>query len=156
MGPDTVILQPRRKIPLSYLVDLLCFQEFALSWGNHEVNVTYSDNSRAYLVFLLFEHFANVIWAKKVAAVPLAPTCSPQKRQGLNVFPTLNCNLLLVYHISLWLCQVQPHSPPASIASLTHQCNWTMPTIELSMGVFNWQLGSINGVASSHGYSTIS
>lgn len=32
---------------------------------------------------------------------------SPQKRPGLNVFPTLNCccKLLLVYHISLSLCQ---------------------------------------------------
>lgn len=82
---------------------------------------------------------------------------SPQKRQGPNVFPTLNCccNLLLVYHISLFLCQVQPHSLPASVASLTHQSHRTMPTIELSMGVFNWQLGSINAVASSHGYSTI-
>ncbi len=53
---------------------------------------------------------------------------SPQKRQGLNVFPTLNCccNLLLVYHISLFLCQAQPHSPPPPVllwlTNPTEQC----------------------------------
>lgn len=60
-----------------------------------------------------------------------------------------------VYHISLSVCQAQPHSSPASSACLTHQCSWTMPTIELSMGVLNWQLESFNGVAGSHGYSII-
>lgn len=63
--------------------------------------------------------------------------------------------MLLVSHMSLLPCQVWPQSPPSSSASLTHRSDWTMPTIELSTHVFNWQLESINAESSSYDNSTI-
>lgn len=134
-------------------MDRLCSKALVLSIVSKYRK--YDLHSRAYVVF--YTSFLQKSILQKSSCSFFGSHSSPQKRQGLNVFPTLNCccNLLLVYHISLLLCQVQPHNPPASGASLTHQSDRTMPTIEFSMGVFNWQLESINAVASSHGYSTI-
>lgn len=92
----------------------------------------------------------------KVCSFSWSPSRPPTKRQELAVFPALHITAALLYHISLLLCQVQPHKPPPDPSScggsdspilLNNAHHWT--------DAFNWQLEPINTEASSHGYGTI-
>lgn len=88
--------------------------------------------------------------AIKACSFSSSPSRPPTKRQELAVFPAVNITAALLYHISLLLCQVQPHKPPPApppAVALTHQSYWTMPTIELMPLIDSWNLLILKPVA---------
>lgn len=86
----------------------------------------------------------------------LAPACPHRRGRDWMPFQHLTVAVTWFWCLTCPSCPAKyGHRVPLPPVLLWLRSDWTMPTIELSTHVFNWQLESINAESSSYDNSTI-